>query len=352
MSGLLSALTSSAGAAVSVTFDGAEGRKKERDALARGGRGEVRTLPVYGGEEPVSGSVVVRSKVAGKPVRHQGIRVDLVGQIELASDGGRPFEFTSTAVQLEAAGEVHGERTYAFCFDKAGAGGHESYAGLNARLRYFVRVSVAGSYGAGTVKEFDFAVHNPRTVGPAEEVLRAAAAAASSPSSSSGGAANGAAGGGGGGGGGGEVASLGGVDRRDVPIKMEVGIEDCLHIEFTYDRGVYRLGDTLCGKIEFLLVRIRIKQMDIEIRRREVTGAGASTVNESKTIARYEVMDGSPVRGETIPIRMHLAAYPLTPTYVDVNNKFSVRYYINLVLIDEEDRRYFKQQEIVLWRSR
>lgn len=28
----------------------------------------------------------------------------------------------------------------------------------------------------------------------------------------------------------------------------------------------------------------------------------------------------------------------------DINKKFSVRYFINLVLVDEEDRRYFKQQ--------
>ncbi|CAI8022666.1 Vacuolar protein sorting-associated protein 26B-like [Geodia barretti] len=35
----------------------------------------------------------------------------------------------------------------------------------------------------------------------------------------------------------------------------------------------------------------------------------------------------------------------------DVNKKFSVRYYVNLVLVDEEERRYFKQQEIVLWRK-
>ena len=28
----------------------------------------------------------------------------------------------------------------------------------------------------------------------------------------------------------------------------------------------------------------------------------------------------------------------------DVNKKYSVRYYLNLVLIDEEERRYFKQQ--------
>lgn len=34
----------------------------------------------------------------------------------------------------------------------------------------------------------------------------------------------------------------------------------------------------------------------------------------------------------------------MTPTMRDVNKKFSVRYYLNLVLIDEEERRYFKQQ--------
>ena len=30
--------------------------------------------------------------------------------------------------------------------------------------------------------------------------------------------------------------------------------------------------------------------------------------------------------------------------------KFSARYYLNLVLVDEENRRYFKQQEITIYR--
>ena len=55
-------------------------------------------------------------------------------------------------------------------------------------------------------------------------------------------------------------------------------------------------------------------------------------------------MDGAPVRGESIPIRVFLAGYDLTPTMRDINKKFSVRYYLNLVLVDEEERRYFKQQ--------
>lgn len=51
-----------------------------------------------------------------------------------------------------------------------------------------------------------------------------------------------------------------------------------------------------------------------------------------------------PFVGESIPIRLFLAGYELTPTMRDINKKFSVRYYLNLVLIDEEERRYFKQQ--------
>lgn len=60
-------------------------------------------------------------------------------------------------------------------------------------------------------------------------------------------------------------------------------------------------------------------------------------------------MDGAPVRGESIPIRVFLAGYDLAPTMRDINKKFSVRYYLNLVLMDEEDRRYFKQQVSRLW---
>lgn len=54
--------------------------------------------------------------------------------------------------------------------------------------------------------------------------------------------------------------------------------------------------------------------------------------------------------GESIPIRLFLGPYELTPTHRNINNKFSVKYFLNLVLVDEEDRRYFKQQEITMYR--
>ena len=60
----------------------------------------------------------------------------------------------------------------------------------------------------------------------------------------------------------------------------------------------YHLKDVIVGKIYFLLVRIKIKHMELEVRRRESTGSGPNTYNESETLAKYEIMDGAPVRGE------------------------------------------------------
>lgn len=52
-------------------------------------------------------------------------------------------------------------------------------------------------------------------------------------------------------------------------------------------------------------------------------------------LTTVQIMDGSPSRGETIPIRLFLGGFDLTPTFRDVNKKFSTRYYLSLVLIDE-----------------
>lgn len=91
--------------------------------------------------------------------------------------------------------------------------------------------------------------------------------------------------------------------------------------------------------------------MELAVIRREAAGVGANTYNESENCYKFELMDGAPVKGETIPIRLFLSPMKLTPTYRSVNNVFSVKYYLNLVLIDEEDRRYFKQQEVIFWRK-
>eukprot|EP00438_Fugacium_kawagutii_P001529 Skav207807 [mRNA] locus=scaffold381:220598:227597:+ [translate_table: standard] len=103
----------------------------------------------------------------------------------------------------------------------------------------------------------------------------------------------------------------------DVPLG-KVGIEDCLHIEFEYDKSKYHMKDVIVGKVYFLLVRIKIKHMELNIIRRESTGTGAASAGQqtdNETLTKFEIMDGAPVKDQCIPVRLYLNGFDLTPTY-------------------------------------
>lgn len=234
----------------------------------------------------------------------------MIGLIELYYDRGNAVKFTTLVRELEPAGILTDNKSYPFEFSTEKP--YESYCGINVRLRYIIRVTITRNYNGSYTKEQDILVENISAV-------------TQTPS--------------------------GGQDQAVQPLKMEVGIEDCLHIEFEYDKHKYHLRDVVLGKVYFLLVRIKIKHMELALIRRESAGSGQNTYNESENITKFELMDGAPIKGEIIPIRLFLSPLALTPTHRSVNNTFSVKYYLNLVLIDEEDRRYFKQQEIILWRK-
>ncbi|KAG5672523.1 putative Vacuolar protein sorting-associated protein 26C [Polypedilum vanderplanki] len=285
---------------IDVVFADSENRKYADCRMDENGKKEK--LLLYYDGETISGKVNVTLKKPGTKLEHQGIKIELIGQIELFYDRGNHHEFLTQLKELARHGDLIKNTSYPFEFPNVEKP-YEVYTGSNVRLRYFLRVTIVRRI-SDIVREIDIAVH-----------------------------------------------TLSSYPEMNSPIKMEVGIEDCLHIEFEYNKSKYHLKDVIVGKIYFLLVRIKIKHMEIAIIKRETTGAGSNVFTENETIAKYEIMDGAPVKGESIPIRVFLAGYDLTPTMRDINKKFSVRYFLNLVLMDTEDRRYFKQQEITLWRK-
>jgi len=105
--------------------------------------------------------------------------------------------------------------------------------------------------------------------------------------------------------------------------------------------------------MELAVIRRETSGVDAGLATGAARGGAKSVLTETQTLLKYEIMDGAPVKGEVIPVRLYLRGIPadLTPTYHAENNRFAVRYFLNLVLVDEEDRRYFKQQEIILWRK-
>lgn len=295
-----------------------------------GSAGHLHSLHAYDASEDVEGDVILYLP-QGKRADHLGIKVQFFGRIDMQhhSTEGRPhYDFVSLSKELSPPGSLYLPKTVLpFRFSNIEKE-LETYRGRNVSVKYFVRAVVERKFLPPLHKE--------------QEVI---------------------------------VQICGSEPHVNEPIKMEVGIEDCLHIEFEYERRCYHLHDVILGKINFLLVRIKIKHMELAVIRRETSGEGVATaaggqppgaapapgapdsganiLTETQTLTKYEIMDGAPVKGETIPVRLYLRGIPadLTPTYDAVNNRFSVRYFLNLVLVDEEDRRYFKQQEIILWRK-
>jgi len=301
----------------------------------RGHGGGPQRIMVYSCEHDTEGEVTL-TMPHGKKLDHMGIQVKFFGRIDMEAGAheGRPnYDFISLSKELVPPGALFDTRTIPFNFrgvEKI----HESYHGRNVSVKYFVLVSVQRQWLPPITQEHEVIVQLP------------------------------------------------GIEPSiNEPIKMEVGIEDCLHIEFEYEKRCYHLHDVICGKINFLLVRIKIKHMELAVIRRETSGEGVAIsaamatagggggagggpttggksdrnniVTETQTLLKYEIMDGAPVKGELIPVRLYLRGIPadMTPTYHAENNRFAVRYFLNLVLVDEEDRRYFKQQEIILWRK-
>jgi len=265
----------------------------------------------------------------GKSFEHLGIKIQFLGRIKMSSatyEGRTQYDFVSLLKELYPPGTLYQSQTsIPFIFSNVEKQ-YETYHGQNVSVRYYIRVTVERKFFPPIKKD--------------EEVI---------------------------------VQKVSQGPRvNDEGIKMEVGIEECLHIEFEFEKKNYHLKDCIIGKVNFVIVRIKIKYMELALIRREASGeslvitsanakGGASIsgekngqmLTETQTLTRYEIMDGAPVKGEVIPVRLFLRGIPadLTPTFDAANNRFTVRYYINLVLVDEVDRRYFKQQEIILWRK-
>ncbi|GMM36213.1 retromer subunit [Saccharomycopsis crataegensis] len=276
-----------------------EDTRKHVEVKNKNGRKEK--LPLYEDGESVKGQVTIRVK-DGRRVEHLGIKIQLIGTIDTNNDGLNFDNFLYLVQELSAPAELNHPENYSFEFKNVEKQ-FESYRGTNVRLRYYLKCIVLRK-SADVIREKElwvYAKQNP----------------------------------------------------PDTPttVKMDVGIEDCLHIEFEYSKSRYSLKDVIVGRIYFLLVRLKIKHMELSLIRRETVGSGANQISDSQTLVRFEIMDGAPVRGETIPIRLFLRGYDLTPTFRDVNKKFSTRTFLSLVLIDEDARRYFKQSEIILYRD-
>lgn len=280
-------------------------------AMKKHGFEELPTFQTVG--EGVSGEITLSPK-SGRAVDHSGVKVELIGEIDMLFGQASQYEFLSLVKPLDNPGTLDRVRTYQFDFPaKQIDTQYESYDGINVRVRYFVRVTLTPKAAlTNVVKEQ-----------PVWFLTKAPAPA---------------------------------VELAPVPSKTEVGVTGFLHIEVTFAKERFHLREVIVGKIFFAKVKLKIRSLEILLLKKERLGSGLITDEDARTetlqVGKVEVMDGFPAKGETVPIRIFLAQFAdsLTPTMFNVNNQFSVEYVLSIVLIDETGRRYFREHDIQLYR--
>lgn len=202
---------------------------------------------------------------------------------ELFYDRGHHHEFLSLSQELAAPGEMRQAQTYQFNFKNVEKQ-YESYQGINVKLRCVRSTSRADLWGLTTYPdilseywyrdEWQMLIKKKISGYIHSGCLQIAI-----------------------------IRSRWKSELRIVCISSSSITSPSAHLyvstelQSTDKCSRYHLKDVIVGKIYFLLVRIKIKHMELSIIRRETTGAPPNQYNESETITKFEIMDGAPVRG-------------------------------------------------------
>ena len=285
---------------IDIILNEIEGRKK---ATIYEINGTITRLPLFYDKEDISGKIIIKLP-QGKTFEHKGIKLELMGIIKSLSDPNDILKFISLNSELESIGILSKEvNTYDFKFSSVQKQ-FETYRGKLKNIIYLLKITIDTSFRTLSYEQ-EFAVYNPEPISV--------------------------------------------LNENDNPIKLEVGVDEWLKIIFEVDSRNFDIKGLIVGRVTFKKVSIRLNSMEVRIIKKESINTQDNKPLYQDIIA-YEIMDGGPIKNEIVPIRLYLKPYGLTPTMNNVNNRLSVTYLISLVLVDIENRQYFKKHEITLHR--
>lgn len=159
-----------------------------------------------------------------------------------------------------------------------------------------------------------------------------------------------------------EIEVLGGKEdglSQELKSKVEIGIEDCLQLELKLEKSVFSVEESVVGELVFNLVKLRIKSVELQL----IVKEKSKTKCFSEVLYRFEILDGEPRTGEKIPIRLFLSGVNsvlnrrkakgsktrLSRSFSNICDVLSVKHYLSLVLYDNSNKKFFKEQEIRLF---
>eukprot|EP01129_Flabellula_baltica_P003450 TRINITY_DN13207_c0_g1_i1.p1 TRINITY_DN13207_c0_g1~~TRINITY_DN13207_c0_g1_i1.p1 ORF type:complete len:325 (-),score=57.44 TRINITY_DN13207_c0_g1_i1:23-997(-) len=256
---------------------------------------------VFDSDMPLIGIVnIVYS--GGKSIVHNGIYLDVIGDIQMLVDE-RFVPFHQDRILLSEKGEIAGDCAYDFRFDKDRV--YETYEGNNCNIRYYLKLIVKLTMVPDHTRRYYFHNHVKKDMAGANPSLR-----------------------------------------------NEVGIKDILQLTYSFQHKYYYNDGVILGNVLFDKVGAEIDNMEISFVKVETCGTGSRKQITKVQLNTFELMEGSPVKGDIIPIRFHLDPLDLKPSVKNMENIFSLKYYIRLTITDSDKRKFYQQSsEIKILRS-
>eukprot|EP01060_Flectonema_neradi_P005510 TRINITY_DN1367_c3_g1_i1.p1 TRINITY_DN1367_c3_g1~~TRINITY_DN1367_c3_g1_i1.p1 ORF type:complete len:384 (+),score=86.24 TRINITY_DN1367_c3_g1_i1:44-1153(+) len=289
--------------------------RSEKDMISVDDRTDLTTqkMHMFDSEDPVEG--VLELRPSGR-LTHQGITLEFIGLIVTNTDKEQRNEFVRQEQKIQPEGGALSSTTpIKFSFDAVK--NYESYRGICAKVQYFIRLRIKRSM-------LDIKFEEEVWVSKIESQYQDMKDRS-------------------------EDKPYEREANMQKGVGMEVGVDDVLHIEFKYEKKIFHCKETIIGQVGFKVAKLDLQCGEVSIVKREYIGG--TNQFETETLQKFEIMDGLPVPGEVVPIRLYLNCIPrLTPTYISINGTFSVKYFVNLVLVTADCKRYFKQQEVTIYR--
>lgn len=189
---------------------------------------EMIEYSAYSDMDIIKGKIIIELN-KNKNFEHNGIKVELVGLIENYRDKKQNSKFISLTKDLEPSGFLNNEITQ-LEFEFSGVEKqYETYRGINIGVKYVITTTISSKY-KNIINEAEFVIHKPK--------------------------------------------SMSEIEKENNPIKMDIGIEQWLHVCLDIDKSKYFLRDIITGEVVFKKISVRLQSMEIEIIKKEIMGSG------------------------------------------------------------------------------
>lgn len=146
------------------------------------------------------------------------------------------------------------------------------------------------------------------------------------------------------------------------PVCTELSVCDgAIMCDIEIEKSIYSTNGVIIARVYFLSCDLDVEAMYLTVETRErillknssnVPVNGDCEQDEKRNaIGVFEVMDGTPVKGCSIPIRIFLGGLSIGSTMPNIDNKLSICHFLTLTLVDRAGHKFYRSIPINIIRT-